>query len=207
MFLPHSHGRVQVQIMGEEVGGFLEPPRYRPLPNSPVFPLDLEETKTQLKLHGDINLGLAIGFEEDMNVLIPSNKKSVLPRHLGILGTTGGGKTTTVSSTVDQFSKANVATIIIDTEGEYTHLDRPTDNEQMRHLLKKRGLQAGGIKNFQVYHLVNRETTAEKPTPINQFKLEFSSISPHVALDILGLSPAQEDRFLKAYDVTDVTPF
>ena len=54
---------------------------------------------------------------------------------------------------------------------------------------------------MQVFHLIGRETTATKPTPISQFTLEFSSLSPYVATEILDLSPAQNDRFFKAYDV------
>ena len=44
IFMPRYHGRVQVAIMGEELDGTLEPPRYRPLPNSPVFVVGQEET-------------------------------------------------------------------------------------------------------------------------------------------------------------------
>ena len=40
IFLPRYHGRAAVHILGEEVEGQIIPPRYRPRPNSPVFPLD-----------------------------------------------------------------------------------------------------------------------------------------------------------------------
>jgi len=52
-----------------------------------------------------------------------------------------------------------------------------------------------------VYHLVGRETTADKSTPTHSFKVDFSSLSPYSAADILGLTEAQRDRFIKAYDV------
>lgn len=42
IFLPRYHGRAFVQILGEEVNGQLVPPRFRPRPNSPVFPLSME---------------------------------------------------------------------------------------------------------------------------------------------------------------------
>ena len=89
-FMPRYHGRVQVEILGEEINGIMEPPRFRPLPNSPVFPLNDDETRNMLGIINDLELGLAVGFE-NMAVQIPSKKKSVLPRHVGILGTTGGG--------------------------------------------------------------------------------------------------------------------
>jgi hypothetical protein len=64
-FLPRYHGRVQVEILGEEIDGALVPPRYRPLPNSPVYVLSEAEARYQLGLQHDepIELGLAVGFE------------------------------------------------------------------------------------------------------------------------------------------------
>lgn len=122
MFTPKYHGRVQVEILGEEVDGILTPPRFRPRPNSPVFVVDEDETSRILGLGGDLSLGSAIGFN-NLRIDIPSKRKSVLPRHVGVLGTTGGGKSTTVSGEIGQFQMAGIATIIIDTEGEYTHID------------------------------------------------------------------------------------
>src|SRR5438552_13226258 len=95
IFLPRYHGRALIDILGEEADGQVIPPRYRPRPNSPVFMLDADETAKVLKVGGDARLGLVVG-QEEIVVGIPTNKKSVLPRHTGILGTTGGGKSTTV---------------------------------------------------------------------------------------------------------------
>jgi uncharacterized protein len=52
MFMPKFHGRIQVEILGEEINGSMMPPRFRPLPNSPVFALDQEETQQRLKIGG-----------------------------------------------------------------------------------------------------------------------------------------------------------
>lgn len=202
MFMPRYHGRVQVGILGEELeDGTLEPPRFRPLPNSPVFLVEESETRRMLGLEGDINLGLAVGFEE-MQVQIPSDRKAVLPRHVGVLGTTGGGKSTTISGMILQFSKARIATVVIDTEGEYTEIGYPTDDPRMRRLLQKQGRSPEGVADIHVYHLIGRQTTASTPTPIHPFKLDFSSLSPYAAAEILDLTSAQYDRFFKAYDVT-----
>src|SRR5438105_6165229 len=43
-FMPRYHGRVQVEILGEEIDGSSVPPRFRPLPNSPVFAISDQET-------------------------------------------------------------------------------------------------------------------------------------------------------------------
>ncbi len=202
-FMPRFHGRVQVQILGEEVDGVLEPPRFRPLPNSPVFALDENETRDMLGLSNDLQLGYAVGFE-NMPVEIPSKRKSVLPRHVGVLGTTGGGKSTTVSGLISQFSSARLCTVVIDTEGEYTAINQPTEDQNMIRLLKKGSQQPKGVADLYVLHLVGRSTTAEKSKGaiIRTFSLEFSSLSPYAVTEILELNEAQIDRFFKAYDTT-----
>lgn len=200
-FMPRYHGRVQVEILGEESDGVLEPPRFRPLPNSPVFVLDQDETRTLMGLISDLELGFAVGFD-NMAVQIPSRRKSVLPRHVGVLGTTGGGKSTTVSGLIHQFHKANIFTLVIDTEGEYTQIDQQAEDVNMIRLLKRIGRQPEGVQDLYVLHLVSRSTTAEPPTPIRAFSLEFSNLSPYAVAEILDLSDAQIDRFFKAFDVT-----
>ena len=115
-FIPNYHGRVHVEILGEYQEGQFEPPRYRPLPNSPVKALGSEEINKALQLEGDLKLGLLYGHDK-ITVGIPSDSKMVLPRHLGVLGTTGGGKSTTVSGLIKSLQDSNVAVILFDTEG------------------------------------------------------------------------------------------
>src|SRR5262249_51249014 len=146
IFLPRYHGRAFVHILGEEVNGQLVPPRYRPRPNSPVFPLSTEDTAKVLQVGGDARLGVVVG-QEGIEVEIPTDRKAVLPRHLAILGTTGGGKSTTVSRLVHQFQKAGIATVLIDIEGEYTEMDQPTDDETMKTALELRKLEPEGVGN------------------------------------------------------------
>ena len=200
-FMPKYHGRVQVEIMCEEVDGASVPPRFRPLPNSPVFTIDDPETRDILGLDGDIPLGLAVGFE-NMPVCIPSKKKTVLPRHLAIMGTTGGGKSTTVSGIIKQFGDAGIATVVLDIEGEYTDIGLPTEDKNMIRLLARLGQKPAGVKDLNVYHLIGTTSTASAPTPITPFKVDFSSLSPYAAAEILELSEPQIDRFFKAYDTT-----
>jgi DNA helicase HerA-like ATPase len=200
IFLPRYHGRAYVQILGEESDEQLIPPRYRPRPNSPVFPLDAAETARVLKVGGDVRIGLVVG-QEEITVSIPTDKKSVLPRHMGIMGTTGGGKSTTVAGFVQQLQKAGVATILIDVEGEYTEIDLPTTDPPMLTALRRRDLTPTGAKNLRVLHLVGRDTTREAPGGIvKPFCLRFSDLSPYAVMEILDLPPAQQERFLKAYD-------
>lgn len=201
LFMPNFHGKVQIELIGELLEGTIMPPRFRPLPNSPVFVLSKEETADVLKVKQDpgITLGMAIGHE-DIEVQIPSNTKAVLPRHIGILGTTGGGKSTTISGLMSQFQQKEIATIVIDTEGEYTHVGEPTADPNMQKLLANRGIPASGIDNIRVLHLHGKDTRAKKGTEILPFTLRFSSLSPYAVSDILILSEAQVGRFFKAYD-------
>jgi DNA helicase HerA-like ATPase len=201
IFIPRYHGRVQVELLGEEVDGALIPPRLRPLPNSPVFVLDTDETAQTLHLDGDIPLGVPVGYEK-IEACIPSDKKAVLPRHIGILGTTGGGKSTTVSSLISGFQQAELATIVIDTEGEYTEIFQPTQDHTMLTSLDKRGKHAHGVDHVSVYHLVGRETTCPDKKRTHAFSLQFSRLSPYLVMGILDMNDAQQQRFQKAYDIT-----
>ena len=200
IFMPRYHGRIQVELLGEEVDGVLIPPRLRPLPNSPVFVLDTDETSRTLRLDGDIPLGVPVGYEE-ISAAIPSDKKSVLPRHVGILGTTGGGKSTTVSSLISSFQQSGIATIVIDTEGEYTEIYQPTQDHTMLTALEKRDKQARGVENVSVYHLVGRETTCPEKRRTRAFSLQFSQLSPYLVMGMLEMNDAQQQRYQKAYDI------
>ena len=201
MFMPKYHGRIQVEILGEEIDGTVVPPRFRPLPNSPVFALDEAETEERLKISGGIRLGLAVGYE-NMPVCLPADRKDVFPRHTSILGTTGGGKSTTVSGLVGKLSASGVATVIFDTEGEYTEIMHPTEDANMLAALNRRGLSAQGVQGVRIYHLVGRETTNKGHNDVKTFGLEFSNLAPQAVVEILGLNEAQEERYQKAYDIT-----
>lgn len=202
IFLPRYHGRVHLQILGEESGGQLVPPRWRPRPNSPVFPLDLEETERVLKVGGEARVGTVVG-QDQIIVRIPTSMKAVLPRHTGIIGTTGGGKSTTVSGLANQFQRAGVATILFDVEGEYTEMDRPTTDLPMLAALKARGLEPEGMEGLRVHHLVGRETSREGDTSnVEPFCLQFSELSPYAVMDILELNEPQRTRFYLAFETT-----
>ena len=203
ILISHYHGRVQAEIIGEELpDGGTVPPRRRPLPNSPVFALPAEETAHILQTDGEIRLGVAESHDE-IEVQIPVSK-SVLPRHLGVLGTTGGGKSTTVSGLVQQFQKAGVACILLDTEGEYTAIDQPSEDPRMQKALKRRGLEPAGVEDTHIYHLVGRGSAAPNHPDNTAFRLDFSELSPYALQEILDLSDAQHTRFFQAYDTCKV---
>lgn len=201
VYLPPYHGRIQVEILGEEqTDGTLGPPRLRPLPNSRVFVLDDAETARVLHADGDLRLGLVVGHD-DLPVRIPSERKAVLPRHTAILGTTGGGKSTTVARLVQQAQAAGMAVILLDVEGEYTFLHEPTDDPRMLSGLAERGLTPAGVPNT-LYHLVGRDTANPSHPRRREFSLQFARLSPYAVQEILDLTEPQAERFLRAYDIT-----
>ena len=145
------------------------PPRHRPRPNSPVFPLDDAQTARFLK--AGVRFPRRRPRRRDgrprARARRPSRptSKFVLPRHTGVLGTTGGGKSTTVAGLVHRLQQAGVATVVIDVEGEYTEIDRPTDDPAMLAALRRRGLSPAGVKDLHVLHPVGRETSREARRP------------------------------------------
>jgi hypothetical protein len=201
LMMPKFHGRMQVSLMGEQLDDSrLIPPRLRPKPNSPVWVLPDDEMARILEITGEMRFGIADGHES-IEMLIPARKKSVLPRHQGILGTTGGGKSTTVSVEIDNFQKAGIATIVLDTEGEYTTINNATDNETMLSALRERGLEPRGVANTHLYHLTGRECANPDHPDIKEFSLRLANISPWAFKEIMDLNEAQEDRLLQAYEI------
>lgn len=194
------HGRVEIEILGEEVDGALLPPRYRPRPKSPVFTIDEDESARILGLKGDMCLGVVVGYDKT-EARIESRDKSVLPRHTGVIGTTGGGKSTTVATMLEASARSGIATVVFDVEGEYTHIDQPTDQKSMLRALERRGKVACGVNDLHILRLVGRETTNPKHPNNQEFGLAFSTLSPYAIGEILEMSDPQRERFHRAYDV------
>ena len=203
MLLPQFHGRIHIELMGQKSGKAVTPPRFRPLPSSPVFLLEAEETRELLRCDGDMALGLAVGHD-DLQVGMPSNLKSVMPRHTGVLGTTGAGKSTTVSRMIQQAQKAGMAVVLLDVEGEYTEISKPADNPEMVELLAERGIPAEGVRDTKLYHLVGTETTNSRHPGRKEFSPPFSRLSPYTVCEILDLTDAQQTRYWQAYETCKV---
>lgn len=200
IFMPRYHGRIQVELLGEEMDGQLVPPRFRPLPNSPVHVLGSDDKAQALRADGDLRIGVALG-DDEVPVGIPTEKKSVLPRHLAVLGTTGGGKSTTISLLIDQAQAAGFAVVLLDTEGEYLQVDQPTSDPTMLTALSRRGVEPRGVVGTRLYHLVGTDTSNDAHPSRTEFGLSFEGLSPHTVAEIVGMSDAQQERFLRTIDV------
>lgn len=200
IFMPRYHGRVQVELMGEEIDGTMVPPRFRPLPNSAVFVLESVEKERYLHCSGDVKLGLMIG-DTNISIGAPPDKKAVLSRHLAILGTTGGGKSITVGTLTSELAKQQYAVIILDPEGEYTRINEATDDAPLLKALERRGTRPSGVRNTHLYHLVGTETANESHPSRKMFGLRFEALSPYTIGEILEMSDPQKERLLKTFDL------
>jgi uncharacterized protein len=195
------HGRAELEILGEESDNKLIPPGHRPRPKSPVFLLDDEESEHVLGMQGELCFGMVVGYEH-MEARIDALDKSVLPRHTGIIGTTGAGKSTTVATLIHRTQASGVATIVFDVEGEYTHVDQATDDPTMLAALARRKQRPEGVKDLHIHHLTGRDTRNPRHKHRHPFALNFSNLSPHAIAEILEMTDAQQERFHKAYEVT-----
>lgn len=175
--MPGHHGRLKLQLLGEEIGGRIGPANRRPVPNSPVFLVDDDEMASILGLEGDFPLGSVMGHET-VDVLIPVHKKSVLYRHTGVLGTTGGGKSTTITNYAAGLAKHGAAVILLDTEGEYTTMHEVTTDKDMLALAKAKGIREEGVQNTCVLTLVGREASNPDHPNHSEFRLDFTQLSP-----------------------------
>jgi uncharacterized protein len=174
-----------------------------------VFLLEDVEVEKVLGLNVPLDekpfrLGLLDGAST-LALNVPAVRKSVLFKHMAILGTTGGGKSTTVSGTMMNLAKAGNAVVVFDIEGEYTTMNRPTDNPQMKAALAKRGLAPAGAAETKIFCLADRTPANPAHPDIRYFKLAFDELSPHVLAELLDLSEAQERRFLDAYEICRIT--
>ncbi|MDQ2745355.1 MAG: DUF853 family protein, partial [Chloroflexota bacterium] len=184
IYLPPHHGRVQIALLGEEqADGTMRPPLLRPLPNSAVQVLDEQEAARVLGTEEDIRLGLAANYTH-LEVRVPSDRKDVLPRHTAVLGTTGGGKSTTIAGGTQQAQAAGMAVILLDVEGEYTHLHEPTNDPRMKTALAVRGIRAQGVpaESMTLYHLVGRETANPDHPQRREFSLQFARLSAYAVI-------------------------
>jgi len=199
MFTPPYHGWVIMALLGEVDGDNLIVPLHRPRPNSKVRLLSVDKTREALNCEGDIRLGQAVGFT-DISVGLKSESKHHMPRHTLVVGTTGSGKSTFMSSFIEELAGAGFCVLVIDVEPEYAEIHKPAESEGMKAVLAKRALTPAGIQNSFLLVPTDCEAACPEHPRLRRFSLEFSNISPFLAMDLLQANDAQSDRFLFAYD-------
>lgn len=196
-FRPDYHAKCSARIIGgldpgemKAYGTFA-----RPLPQGSVHPLTGKEIEKLLELDGDMFIGRLDGYSE-VNVYLPSNKNAALPRNIGIFGTVGSGKTNTSQVLIEEAASHNWAVIVLDVEGEYVDMDKPSNETALGKLFKEFKIEPSGMDALAVYHPINTEPSRQDSKP---FSVRFSSIDPHILSEIMGLSQAQGERFIETW--------
>jgi uncharacterized protein len=201
-FLPDYHGICFAELIGifDIHSSHVRSIQTRPRPKSAIFPLPPEKMEDLLQLHGNMYLGQLTGYE-DIRVHLDSNKKSIIPRNLGIFGTVGSGKTNSSQVLIEELSAAGWAVIVLDVEGEYISMDQPSQeilqNKEFQRIAEQFNITARGLDNFQVYFPSMTET---KRKDALEFCVPFGGLSPYELSAIMEMNPAQEDRFIRLWD-------
>ena len=189
--VPNYYALARIELLGKYVDGKLLSTNTRPTPKSPVIELNINEVQKLIGLKGDMLVGRHVGYEA-VKILMDSTVKNVLPRNMGIFGTVGTGKTNTAQVIIEEASEGGYAVIVIDVEGEYISMDKPTDI--LVDKLSEFGLKPAGLKDFHVYVPMAGETKRKKAVP---FHIRFSSMDPYILAEILQFTEAQERVFHK----------
>ncbi len=117
-------------VVGEEVNGRLEPPVYPVRPASQVVRPDRESAEALIcggiKPHHRLHLGHLRGRSQ---VAAFVDAQAVVARHLGVLATTGAGKTVAVRRLIEELMAKDYPLLIFDPHGDYIglHIARKTE--------------------------------------------------------------------------------
>jgi DNA helicase HerA-like ATPase len=195
-FIPEYHGRIVVEILGEERGGILLGAVRRPHPGSPIIPFQQAMMEKLLHLEGKICLGYLDNYEDTL-VRIRENDKGVIPRNWLTVGTIGSGKSNTNQVFIEETLAAGFAQIVLDPEGEYIFMDQPTDSKSASDDLPQFARIPQGVKNLTVYR--PPLATSKRQNAV-EFSVPFDSLSPEMIMELTEMSPAQQTRFILLYD-------
>jgi hypothetical protein len=191
--LPNYYTLARLEILGEMRDGHLYGTTTRPLPKTPVRDLTDGEIQSLIGLEGDMVVGALVGYP-GVQVKFSAEAKKVLPRNVGIFGTVGSGKTNSAQVLIEEASRAGYAIVVIDVEGEYVEMDKPTTEKGLAPQLDAFGRKPEGVKDFFVYHPSASEPSIKKS---KAFGVPFRGIRPYVISELADLTEPQEGVFLK----------
>jgi hypothetical protein len=194
--VPEYHGWVQIEILGEERSGSLSGAVRRPHPASPVLPYDSTMMSAMLNLDGNIRLGLLDNYDS-VFVQVDGDNKGVVPRNWLTVGTIGSGKTNTCQVFIEETLAAGYAQIVVDPEGEYIFMDKPSSAAYIAEDLKQFGRAPHGVPAITVYRPPLSESNRDDAV---EFSVPFDSLSPEIIIEITEMNTAQQIRFTFLYE-------
>lgn len=193
--MPDYHAYARVEVLGQIQGDALLGLTTRPLPKSRVNSVDGARLTSLLRIDGDVHVGQLDGYE-GIQVSLKSEAKHVLPRNVGIFGTVGSGKTNTSQVLIEQLSAAGWSVVVLDVEGEYTQMNRPTT--ELLERLSVVGKKPHGLSDFQVLHPVGCEPDDDMGS--RAFAVNFGGLPAPMIAELVGMNDAQQERFFQLYD-------
>lgn len=173
-------GYFLVELTSMLIGDHRTAVQTRPKPGSPVTLLEPKEVQSYVGATGDFLLGRLVG-QSDVEIAIESLS---LNRHIGIFGTTGGGKSNSLQVVAEEASKVNRAVLIFDIEGEYVSMNEPTD--ALIPTLAQFGKKPQGVKNLQVYVPA---PNSSRNIDARKFGIPFADLDLEIFSEVLGLTP------------------
>lgn len=194
--LPDYHGRIVIEILGEERNGTLLGAVRRPHPGSPIKPYDTAMMQTMLNLKGQVCLGHLDNYEDTL-VCLDEKDKGYIPRNFLTVGTIGSGKSNTNQVFIEETLANGFAQIVLDPEGEYISMDQPAEGDELVQELKPFNRKPTGIKNLTVYR---PPRTTSNRQDAKEFSVPFDSLSAEMIMELIEMSPAQQSRFTLLYD-------
>ncbi len=194
--LPEYHGRIQIEILGEERNEATYGAVRRPHPASPVFPYDATKMAQMLELRGNIRLGILDNYE-NVFVDLDEEDKGVMPRNMMTVGTIGSGKSNTTQVLIEETLAAGFAQVVLDPEGEYIFMDQEAKSTGIHEELRRYERKPQGIKPITVYR---PPLSTSKRADAIEFSVPFDSLSPEMIVELTEMSSAQENRFTFLYE-------
>lgn len=194
--LPEYHGWMAVELLGEERNGGLFGATRRPHPASPIFPYDAALMKEMFKLGGNIRLGVLDNYD-DVFVELNGDDKGVVPRNFLTVGTIGSGKSNTNQVFIEETTAAGYAQIVVDPEGEYIFMDRPSEAPGIAEDLELYEREPKGVSRITVYKPPKSHSKREDAI---EFSVPFESLAPELVVELAEMTTAQEFRFTFLYD-------
>ena len=194
--LPEYHGRIHIELLGEEVQRTLYPTTRRPRPASPIYPYESEMMSDMLNLGGNLCVG-HLDTYEGVLVHLDGDKKDYLPRNILTVGTVGSGKSNTDQVLIEETVSADYAQVVIDPEGEYTLMDQPVETDGIQQKLELYKREPRGVARFTVYHPPH---CISKRQDAKEFSVPFDSLSPELIAEITDMNDSQAMRFTFLYE-------
>jgi hypothetical protein len=185
-----------LEIQGEIVEGRPRDTNSRPAPGSDVYALDQAEVAGLHGFKGDMLMGHLTG-QEGLHVFLQSKNKGVLPRNVGIFGTVGSGKSNTSQVVIEEAARNGWAVIVLDVEGEYTDMDRPTTDAKLIERLASFGRQPEGLPDFHVFYPAS---CSSDKAGSETFSVRLADFDTSVIGELLQVSVPERNALLDCVD-------